>query len=109
MSLSRSAQTLVMIAATFSVVKATAATLTVLHTFQGKDDGGFPQGGLTFGPNGLLYGVTPNNLILRLDLFLRPGHRVSHNNLRLHRAFWRMGAQHAPSCRQKRRSLWHHG
>ena len=31
---------------------------TVLYNFQGVDDGAFPLGGLTLGPNGALFGVT---------------------------------------------------
>lgn len=33
-------------------------TLTVLHTFEGKDDGGGPTGGLTMDAAGILYGTT---------------------------------------------------
>ncbi len=33
-------------------------TLTVLHDFGGTDDGAYPEGGLTFGTDGRLYGTT---------------------------------------------------
>lgn len=34
-------------------------TQTVIHTFSGGDDGSGPGSGLTLGPNGTLYGMTP--------------------------------------------------
>lgn len=38
-----------------------AWTENILYTFQGGADGMFPEGGLTLGPNGVLYGVTSDN------------------------------------------------
>lgn len=37
---------------------ASGYTETVLHTFQGGDDGGNPAAGLRYGPSGVLYGTT---------------------------------------------------
>jgi uncharacterized repeat protein (TIGR03803 family) len=34
---------------------------TVLHSFKGGNDGANPYGGVTFGPDGSLYGGTPND------------------------------------------------
>jgi len=49
----------VLLAFTFAAAVATAAqTYTVLHTFSGSGDGGFPSTGLTPGPAGSFYGTT---------------------------------------------------
>jgi uncharacterized repeat protein (TIGR03803 family) len=43
---------------TFAVATASAQTYTILYTFQGGTDGGFPQGGLYRDSSGNLYGIT---------------------------------------------------
>ncbi|MGA8873967.1 MAG: choice-of-anchor tandem repeat GloVer-containing protein, partial [Candidatus Korobacteraceae bacterium] len=43
---------------TFAAQAAPAQTYSILYTFQGQSDGGFPQGGLYRDSSGNLYGIT---------------------------------------------------
>lgn len=65
---------------------APASELTTLYSFTGGADGGNPEGELTFGPDGNLYGTTSNGGTADLGTVFRlippqPGHRLWKHNV----------------------------